>query len=83
MAEERDMWDRFDLELCCQHCGQYLTTRVGIERKDLEAARTAARQGAQAHAHAVGRAVEVTFYIILKRAEFIEPLTDNGRAPNT
>jgi hypothetical protein len=75
MAEERDMWDRFDLELFCQHCGQYLTSRVGIERKDLNAARAEVRREAKTHARAAGRAVEVTFYITLKRAEIVEPQT--------
>lgn len=72
MTDDR-RWDRFDLELFCQHCGQYLTTLVGVDRKSLSAARDAVRQAAQAHANAVGRTVEVTYSVTLQRAVFVEP----------
>lgn len=64
------------LNCSCQHCGQYLTSMVGIDRPGLDAARAALRQEAQRRAKNVGRAVEVTYYIMLKRTAFIEPRPD-------
>lgn len=71
------MWDRFTIEVFCQHCGQYLTTRVGIERKNVAAAREQVRQEVEEHATAAGRAVEVTWRITLQRAEMVEPHKDS------
>lgn len=65
--------DRFDLELFCQHCGQYLTSLAGIDRPVLDAARDKLRQEAQRHANTVGRGIEVTYCITLKRTTVIEP----------
>jgi len=67
------MWDRFDLELFCQHCAQYLMTLVGVERKGLDAARRRCRAEAQAHANEVGHEVEVTYHVSLKRRACIRP----------
>ena len=71
--QQQRMWDRFDIEVFCQHCGNYLTTRLGIERQQVAAVREAIRREAQAHASAAGRAVEITWYITLRRAEMIDP----------
>lgn len=71
--QQQLMWDRFDLEVFCQHCGQYLTTRGGLDRKQLVAAREEVRREAVAHAATAGHAIEVTWYITLCRAEMIAP----------
>lgn len=65
--------DRFDLEVFCQHCGQYLTTLVGVQRKGIPAARAHLQDEVQARANAVGCAVEVTYYVTLERAVVVEP----------
>lgn len=75
MEADRQL-DRFSLELFRQHCGQYLTSLAGVERKGLDAARGQLREEAQAHANAVGREVEVTYLVTLQRRAFIEPQAD-------
>lgn len=76
-GQQQRTWDRFDLEVFCQHCGQYFTTRVGIDLKQLAAAREEVRQEVAAHATAAGRTVEVTWYFTLQRAEMVDPCKDS------
>ena len=35
---ETNRHDRYTIEVFCQHCGQYLTTLVRVERKGLDGA---------------------------------------------
>src|SRR5712691_4328936 len=53
-------YDRYTLSLYCQHCGNYLTTLVGIARDRLPMVRAELRLEAQAHADKIGREVEIT-----------------------
>lgn len=69
-------WASFDLEMFCQHCDQYLTSRTRVERKGLDAALAHLREEAQAHANAVGREAEVTYYATLQSRAFIYPRPD-------
>ena len=73
MAMQAQPGDRFDLELLCQHRGQYLCSCVGLDGSRLAVARAEARQEAIAHASAAGLAVEVTEYLTLQRAAIIAP----------
>jgi hypothetical protein len=66
-------YDRYSMELFCQRCGHYLTTRVGIERERVSAVRAELRQEAQAHAETVGRVVEITLYLTLERRVWFTP----------
>jgi hypothetical protein len=67
--------DRFTLKVYCQHCGQYLTTIVGVEREHVPSVRAELRELAQQHADEVGRAIEVTFYVTLQRSTVFTPST--------
>ena len=67
------LYDRYSAELFCQHCGHYLTTRVGIERERLPAVRAELRQEAQAHTNAIGREMEITLYLTLERRVWFLP----------
>jgi hypothetical protein len=71
------LYDRYSLELFCQHCGHYLTTLVGIEREQLAAKRAELRREAQAHAEKIGREVEITFYLTLERRVWFVPTPDS------
>lgn len=73
MAGNPHLWERYDLEVFCQHCGQYLTTPVGVERKDLAVERAQMYQEVESHATAVDRTVEVIRYVTLQRAVMVEP----------
>jgi hypothetical protein len=66
-------YDRYGLELFCQHCGNYLTTLVGIEREQLAAKRAELRREAQAHAEKIGLDVEITLYLTLERRVWFMP----------
>jgi hypothetical protein len=66
-------YDRYTLSLYCQHCGNYLTTLVGVERERLPKVRTELRQEAQAHAEKIGREVEITLYLTLERRVWFMP----------
>jgi hypothetical protein len=46
MVEDRP-WDRFDLDVFCQHCGTYLTTLTGVTRPGMAAARAQVRNSAR------------------------------------
>jgi phage terminase small subunit len=65
--------DRFELEVFCQRCSQYLTTLTGVNRPGTAAASAQLRQEAQAHAKEVGCAIEAMYYVTLKRTAVIEP----------
>ena len=65
--------DRYSLDLFCQHCGHYLTTRVGIERERLPMVRAELRREAQAHSDKIGREVEVTLYLTMQRRVWFTP----------
>ena len=67
------LYDRYSAELFCQHCGHYLTTRVGIERERLPKVRAELRQEAQAHAEKIGREVEITLDLTLERRVWFLP----------
>src|SRR5258706_5100858 len=67
------LYDRYTLSLYCQHCGNYLTTLVGIEREHLAAKRAELRREAQAHAEQIGREVEITLLLTLERRVWFTP----------
>ena len=73
---ETTRYDRYTIEVFCQHCGTYLTTLVGIEREQLAAKRAELRREAQAHAEQIGREVEITFYLTLERRVWFTPLLE-------
>jgi hypothetical protein len=72
MLDDRH-WDRFDLDVFCQHCGLYLTTLTGVTRPAMAAASKHLRQEAQAHANEVGRAIDVMYYVTLKHSAVVVP----------
>ena len=67
------LYDRYSLRLFCRHCGNYLTTLVGIERERLPTVRAELRREAQAHAKSIGREVEITLYLTLERRVWFVP----------
>lgn len=68
------IYDRYNAELFCQHCGHYFfTTRVGIDHDQLPAVRADLRREAQAHSNAIGREVEITLYLTLERRVWFLP----------
>ncbi len=66
-------YDRYTLSLYCQHCGNYLTTLVGIARDRLPMVRAELRLEAQAHADKIGREVEITLRVTLDRRVWFTP----------
>jgi hypothetical protein len=68
-----DRYDRYSLDLFCQHCGHYLTTLVGIEREQLPTVRAELRREDQAHAEKIGREGEITFYLTMERRVWFLP----------
>ncbi len=72
-------YDHYSIELFCQHCGHYLTTRVGIDRERLPTVRAELRREAQAHAEKIGREVEITLYLTLERRVWFVPRAGRPR----
>ena len=73
---KHDPYDRYSMELFCQHCGHYLTTLVGMEREQVPKVRAELRREAQAHAEKIGRAVEITLYLTMQRRAWFTPLPE-------
>jgi hypothetical protein len=71
--DETTRYDRYTLSVYCQHCGNYLTTLVGIERERVPKVRAELRALAQDHAEAIGREVEVTFRVTQERRVWFAP----------
>ena len=70
---KHDPYDRYSLDLFCQHCGHYLTTLVGIEREQVAAKRAELRREAQGHAEQIGREIEISLYLTLERHVWFSP----------
>ncbi len=68
-----DPYDRYSLDLFCQHRGHYLTTLVGIERERVPAVRAELRREAQAYAEKIGCVVEITLYLTLELRVWFVP----------
>jgi hypothetical protein len=66
-------YDRYTLQLFCLHCGNYLTTLVGVAREQVVAKRAELRREAQAHANKVWRKVEITLEMTLQRRVWFTP----------
>jgi hypothetical protein len=71
--DETSRYDRYTLSVFCQHCGQYLTTRVGIERERVAKIRAELCELAQQHANEFGRETEVMFYVTQQRLVWFAP----------
>jgi len=70
---ETTRYDLYTIEIFCQHCGQYLTTLVGIERERVQAVRAQLREMAQQHVNEIGRETEVCFYVTQQRRVWFTP----------
>jgi low affinity Fe/Cu permease len=70
---ETARYDRYTIELYCQHFGTYLNTFVGIERDRVAAVRAQLRELAQQHANDIGREMEVTFHVTQQRRVWFTP----------
>jgi hypothetical protein len=68
---ETNRYDRYTIEVFCQHCGTYLNTLVGIERNRVSAVRAAPGNGP--HASGIGREVEITFHVTRQRWVWFTP----------